>query len=196
METSAVIFSRTEHHRLVLPNQCRASYFFWASSRICASLKRWYSSSLSPVPKTLTKKGKKREGEKNLNFFFHFFTFSGITSSSNHVSLAMVALGRPWAYSKRGCSGLITGKTDDGRRTCSDSVYCAEEGDRKGSLIYSVCCIHDEPLGFGRIPTEVGSSKSVEYRTFSGRVVHYGRTLYLVVKNVNGETFEPVGVMR
>ena len=60
------------------------------------------------------------------------------SSSSNHVSLAMVALGRPWAHSKRGWSGLIAGKTDDGRRSCSGSVCCAEEGGRKGSLIYSV----------------------------------------------------------
>jgi hypothetical protein len=70
------------------------------------------------------------------------------------------------------------GKTDDGRRSCSDSVYCAEEGGRKGSLMCSVCCIHGEPLGFGRIPKEVGSTKAVEYRTVSGRVVYYGRMLY------------------
>ena len=60
------------------------------------------------------------------------------SSSFIHVSLAMVALGRPWAHSKRGWSGLIAGKTDDGRRSCSGSVYCAEEGGRKGSLICSV----------------------------------------------------------
>ena len=48
----------------------------------------------------------------------------------------------------------------------------------KGSLIYSVCCIHGEPLGFGRIPKEVASTKAVEYRTVSGRVVYYGRILY------------------
>ncbi len=35
------------------------------------------------------------------------------SSSFIHVSLAMVALGRPWAYSKRGWSGLIAGKTDE-----------------------------------------------------------------------------------
>jgi hypothetical protein len=57
-------------------------------------------------------------------------------------------------------------------------VYCAEEGGRKGSLIYSVCCIHGEPLGFGRIQKEVASTKAVEYRTVSGRVVYYGRMLY------------------
>ena len=104
------------------------------------------------------------------------------SSSFIHVSLAMVALGRPWAHSKRGWSGLIAGKTDDGRRSCSVSVYCAEEGGRKGSLIYSVCCIHGEPLGFGRIPKEVASTKAVEYRTVSGRVVYYGRMLYLVAR--------------
>ena len=102
------------------------------------------------------------------------------SSSFIHVSLAMVALGRPWAHSKRGWSGLIAGKTDDGWRSCSGSVYCAEEGGRKGSLICSVCCIHGEPLGFGRIPKEVASTKAVEYRTVSGRVVYYGRMLYLV----------------
>ncbi len=91
-------------------------------------------------------------------------------------------LGRPWPHSKRGWSGLIAGKTDDGRRSCSGSVYCAEEGGRKGSLICSVCCIHDEPLGFGRIPKEVASTKAVEYRTVSGRVVYYGRMLYLVAR--------------
>ena len=85
-----------------------------------------------------------------------------------------------WAHSKMGWSGLIAGKTDDGWRSCSGSVCCAEEGDRKGSLIYSVCCIHGEPLGFGRIPKEVASTKTVEYRTVSGRVVYYGRMLYLV----------------
>ena len=103
------------------------------------------------------------------------------SSSFIHVSLAMVALGRPWAHSKRGWSGLIAGKTDDGRRSCSGSVYCAEEGGRKGSLIYSVCCIHGEPLGFGRIPKEVASTKAVEYRTVSGRVVYYGRMLYYIM---------------
>jgi hypothetical protein len=90
----------------------------------------------------------------------------------------MVALGRPWAHSKRDWSGLIAGKTDDGRRSCSGSVFCAEEGGRKGSLMYSVCCIHGEPLGFGRIPKEVPSTKTVEYRTVSGRVIYYGRMLY------------------
>ncbi len=40
-----------------------------------------------------------------------------------------------------------------------------------------MCCIHGEPLGFGRIPKEVASTKTVEYRTFSGRVVYYGRML-------------------
>ena len=104
------------------------------------------------------------------------------SSSFIHVSLAMVALGRPWAHSKRGWSGLIAGKTDDGRRSCSGSVYCAEEGGRKGSLRYSVCCIHGEPLGFGRIPKEVASTKAVEYRKVSGRVVYYGRMLYLVAR--------------
>jgi hypothetical protein len=104
------------------------------------------------------------------------------SSSFIHVSLVMVALGRPWAHSKRGWSGLIPGKTDDGRRSCSGSVYCAEEGGRKGSLIYSVCCIHGEPFGFGRIPKEVASTKAVEYRTVSGRVVYYGRMLYLVAR--------------
>jgi hypothetical protein len=44
--------------------------------------------------------------------------------------------------------------------------------------MYSVCCIHGEPLGFGRIPKEVASTKAVEYRTVSGRVVYYGRMLY------------------
>jgi hypothetical protein len=92
----------------------------------------------------------------------------------------MVALGRPWAHSKRVWSGLIAGKTDDGWRSCSGSVYCAEEGVRKGSLIGSVCCIHGEPLGFERIPKEEASTKVVEYRTVSGRVVDYGRMLYLV----------------
>ncbi len=94
----------------------------------------------------------------------------------------MVALGRVWTYSKRGWSGLIAGKTDDGRRSCSGSVYCAEDGGRKGSLICSVCWIHGEPLGFGSIPKEVASTKSVEYRAVSGRVVDYGRMLYLVKK--------------
>ena len=73
------------------------------------------------------------------------------SSSFNNVSLVMVALGRSWTHSKRGWSGLDEGKTDDGRRSFSGNVYCAEEGDRKGSLIYSVCCIHGEPLGFDTV---------------------------------------------
>jgi hypothetical protein len=75
-----------------------------------------------------------------------------------------MTLGRSWTYSKRGWSGLTAGnlKTDGGRRSCSDSVYCDEEGVRKGSLLYSVCCIHGESLDFGSIPKEVVSTKAVD----------------------------------
>ena len=61
------------------------------------------------------------------SFFAHVSTGDDCTRS------ALGVLQREW-------SGLITGKTDGGRSSCLDSVYCDEEGGRKRPRISDWQC--------------------------------------------------------
>ena len=105
------------------------------------------------------------------------------SSSFIHVSLAMVALGRPWAHSKRGWSGLIAGKTDDGRRSCSGSVYCAEEGGRK-RLTYICCVLYPRRVRFALGAFQMKwQNEGCRIPAVSGRVVYHGENdiLYMCI---------------
>ena len=56
-----------------------------------------------------------------------------------HVSLGGGCTGSALGAFQRDWGGLIVGKTEGGRRSCLDSMYCAEEGGRK-RLTY-ICCV-------------------------------------------------------
>ena len=63
-------------------------------------------------------------------------------------------------------------RTDGGGPFCSDRVVPRRVAE-KGSRIYVVCCIHGWSALLWAHSKGGGSTKAVEYRTVSGRVVYY-----------------------
>ncbi len=67
---------------------------------------------------------------------------------------------------------MTVARTDDGRLFFSDRMV-PRRVTEKGSRIYVVCCIHGWSILLWAHSKGGGSTKTVEYRTVSGRVVHY-----------------------
>ena len=72
----------------------------------------------------------------------------------------------------RECQDGDCGRTDGGRRFCSDRTV-PRRVTEKGSRIYVVCCIHGWSVLFWAYSKGGGNTKTVEYRTVSRRVEYY-----------------------
>jgi hypothetical protein len=73
---------------------------------------------------------------------------------------------------------VTVARTDGGRRFCSGRVVPRRVAE-KGSRIYVVCCIHGWSALLWAHSKGVGSTKAVEYRTVSGRVIYYRENVIL-----------------
>ena len=73
-------------------------------------------------------------------------------------------------------------RTDGGTRFCSGRAVPRRVAE-KGSRIYVVCCIHGWSALFWAHSKGGGSTKDVEYRTVSGRVVYYREN---VIRSLEG----------
>ena len=67
---------------------------------------------------------------------------------------------------------ISVARTDGGRRFCSGRVVPRRVAE-KGSRVYVVCCIHGWSALLWAHSKGGGSTKAVEYRTVSGRVIYY-----------------------